>query len=142
MKDRSIGLGKKINPLIRLWDCSAYRWELFVIHNWSKHGTVEGHSYLPRRDWHITDNVIDMYQSGKGYAAFSKAFGYQQTTVRDNFHKKWNVKGLWNIMDPEDHKRRSPENYIQCTAGFNCSVTLCVHGSTIMKKMGQDYCRL
>ncbi len=41
--------------------------------------------------------VIEIYQSGKGYKAISKALGLQRTTVRAIIHK-W--QKTWNSGEP------------------------------------------
>lgn len=38
---------------------------------------------------HMRNKVIDMYKSGKGYKAISKASGLQQTKVRVNLEQLW-----------------------------------------------------
>ncbi len=35
----------------------------------------------------MRNKIVDMYQSGKGYKAISKALGLQRTTVRAIIHK-------------------------------------------------------
>ncbi len=35
----------------------------------------------------MKNKIVDMYQSGKGYKAISKALGLQRTTVRAIIHK-------------------------------------------------------
>ncbi len=40
----------------------------------------------------MRNKVIDIYQSGKGYKAISKALGLQQTTVRASI-RKWRKLG-------------------------------------------------
>uniref|UniRef100_A0A9J7Z8I4 Sleeping Beauty transposase HTH domain-containing protein n=1 Tax=Cyprinus carpio carpio TaxID=630221 RepID=A0A9J7Z8I4_CYPCA len=40
----------------------------------------------------MRNKVVDMYQSGKGYTAISKALGLQRTTVRAIIHK-WRKLG-------------------------------------------------
>ncbi len=41
----------------------------------------------------MRNKIVDMYQSGKGYKAISKALGLQWTTVRAIIHK-WRKKHL------------------------------------------------
>ncbi len=40
----------------------------------------------------MRNNIVDMYQSGKGYKAISKALGLQRTMVRAIIHK-WRKLG-------------------------------------------------
>ncbi|KAK3510997.1 hypothetical protein QTP70_027836, partial [Hemibagrus guttatus] len=55
--------------------------------------------------------VIEIYQSGKGYKAISKALGLPRTTVRAIIYK-------WLQTHPGGHQR--PHNNIQRTAGLTC----------------------
>ncbi len=44
----------------------------------------------------MRNKLVDMYQSGKGYKAISKALGLQRTTVRAIIHK-WRKFGTVNL---------------------------------------------
>ncbi len=46
---------------------------------------------------HMRKKVIEIYQSGKGYKAISKALGLQRTTVRDIIHKWWKHGTVVNL---------------------------------------------
>ncbi len=54
--------------------------------------------------------VIEIYQSGKGYKAISKALGLQRTTVRAIIHKWQNYPKSAATTHPRGHKR--PHNNI------------------------------
>ncbi|KAF7644129.1 hypothetical protein LDENG_00227370, partial [Lucifuga dentata] len=60
----------------------------------------------------MRNEVIDIYQSGKGYKAISKALRLQRTTVRAIIHK-WRKHGTVNLprsvwptkITPRAHRR-------------------------------------
>ncbi len=96
--------------------------------------------------------VIEIYQSGKGYKAISKALGLQRTTVRAIIHK-WRKHGTvvnlprsgrptkitpraqrWHIQEvTKDPTTTSKE--LQASLA---SVKVSVHDSTIRKRLGKN----
>ncbi len=45
----------------------------------------------------MRNKIVDMYQSGKGYKAISKALGLQRTTVRAIIHKWRKLGTVWTF---------------------------------------------
>ncbi len=96
--------------------------------------------------------VIEIYQSGKGYKAISKALGLQRTTVRAIIHK-WRKHGtVVNLprsgrltkITPRAQRRLIQEVTKDPTATSKelqaslASVKVSVHDSTIRKRLGKN----
>uniref|UniRef100_A0A8C6K5C0 Transposase Tc1-like domain-containing protein n=1 Tax=Nothobranchius furzeri TaxID=105023 RepID=A0A8C6K5C0_NOTFU len=96
--------------------------------------------------------VIEIYRSGKGYKAISKALGLQRTTVRAIIHK-WQQHGtVVNLprsgpptkMTPRAQRRlirevtKDPRTTSKELQASLASVTVSVHDSTIRKRLGRN----
>ncbi len=96
--------------------------------------------------------VIEIYQSGKGYKAISKALGLQRTTVRAIIHK-WRKHGtVVNLprsgrptkITPRAQRRliqevtKDPTTTSKELQASLASVKVSVHGSTIRKRLGKN----
>ncbi len=94
----------------------------------------------------MRNNIVDMYQSGKGYNAISKALGLQRTTVRAIIHK-WRKHGtVVNLprsgqptkITPRAQRRlihdepRTTSKELQASLA---SIKVSVHDSTIRKRL-------
>ncbi len=93
----------------------------------------------------MRNKILDMYQSGKGYKAISKALGLQRTTVRAIIHK-WRkpvpgVAGKPNLLQErnDDSSRRSePRTTSKELQASLASIKISVHDSTIRKRLGKN----
>ncbi|KAF7645836.1 hypothetical protein LDENG_00197530 [Lucifuga dentata] len=100
----------------------------------------------------MRNEVIDIYQSGKGYKAISKALGLQRTTVRAIIHK-WRKHGtVVNLprsgrptkITPRAHRRliqevtKEPRTTSKALQASLASVKVSVHDSTIRKRLGKN----
>ncbi len=96
--------------------------------------------------------VIEIYQSGKGYKAISKALGLQRTTVRAFIHK-WRKHGtVVNLprsgrptkITPRAQRRlvqevtKDPTTTSKELQASLASVKVSVHDSTIRKRLGKN----
>ncbi len=96
--------------------------------------------------------VIEIYQSGKGYKAISKALGLQRTTERAIIHKwrkQWTVVNLPRSGRPTKITPRAQRLLIQEVTkdptttskelqASLASVKVSVHDSTIRKRLGKN----
>uniref|UniRef100_A0AAY4B9U9 Transposase n=1 Tax=Denticeps clupeoides TaxID=299321 RepID=A0AAY4B9U9_9TELE len=88
--------------------------------------------------------VIEIYQSGKGYKAISKALGLQRTTVRDIIHK-WQKHGTFPgvagrqklLQECRDNSSERPQKTPELRASL-ASIKVIVHDSTIRKRLGKN----
>ena len=100
----------------------------------------------------MRNKVIDIYQSGKGYKAISKALGLQRTTVRAIIHK-WRkfgtVVNLPRSGRPTNITPRAQQRLIQEVTkeptttskelqASLASVKVSVHDSTLRKRLGKN----
>uniref|UniRef100_A0A8C4S766 Transposase n=1 Tax=Erpetoichthys calabaricus TaxID=27687 RepID=A0A8C4S766_ERPCA len=96
--------------------------------------------------------VIEIYQSGKGYKAISKALGLQRTTVRAIIHK-WQKHGtVVNLprsgrptkITPRAQRRlirevtKDPRTTAKELQASLASIKVSVHDSTIRKRLGKN----
>ncbi len=100
----------------------------------------------------MRNKTVDMYQSGKGYKAISKALGLQRTTVRAIIHK-WRKLGTvvnlprsgwptkitprvqwWLIQEVRKEPRKTSKELQALLA----SIKVSVHDSTIRKRLGKN----
>ena len=99
----------------------------------------------------MRNRVNGIYQHGKGYAAISKAWGLQRTTVRPIIHK-WRKHGtVVNLprsgrrtkISPRAQQRLIQEVTTESTTASKelraslASVKVSVHDSTIRKRLGK-----
>ncbi len=100
----------------------------------------------------MRNKIVDMYQSGKGYKAISKALGLQRTTVRTIIHK-WRKLGTvvnlprsgqptkmtprvqWRLIQEVIKEPRTTSKELQASLA---SVKVSVHDSTIRKRLGKN----
>ncbi len=97
--------------------------------------------------------VIEIYQSGKGYKAISKALGLQRTTVRAIIHK-WRKHGTvvnlprsgWPTkITPRAQRRliqevtKDPTTTSKELQASLASIKVSVHDSTIRKRLGKKW---
>ncbi len=96
--------------------------------------------------------VIEIYQSGKGYKAISKALGLQRTTVRAINHKWWKHGTVVNLprsgrptkITPRAQRRliqevtKDPTTTSKELQASLASVKVSVHDSTIRKRLGKN----
>ncbi len=96
--------------------------------------------------------VIEIYQSGKGYKAISKALGLQRTTVRAIIHKWWKHGTMVNLprsgrptkITPRAQRRliqevtKDPTTTSKELQASLASVKVSVHDSTIRKRLGKN----
>uniref|UniRef100_A0AAR2K1L6 Paired domain-containing protein n=1 Tax=Pygocentrus nattereri TaxID=42514 RepID=A0AAR2K1L6_PYGNA len=100
----------------------------------------------------LRKKVIEIYQSGKGYKAISKALGIQRTTVRAIIHK-WRRHGtVVNLprsgrppkISPRVQRRliqevtKDPTTTSKELQASVASVKVSVHASTIRKRLGKN----
>ncbi len=100
----------------------------------------------------MRNKIVDMYQSGKGYKAISKALGLQRTTVRDIIHK-WRKLGTvvnlprsgWPTKITPRAKRRliqevikEPRTTSKELQASLASIKVSVHDLTIRKRLGKN----
>ena len=100
----------------------------------------------------LRKKVIEIYQSGKGYKAISKALGIQRTTVRAIIHK-WRRHGtVVNLprsgrppkITPRAQRRliqevtKDPTTTSKELQASLASVKVSVHASTIRKRLGKN----
>ncbi len=100
----------------------------------------------------MRNKIVDMYQSGKGYKAISKAFGLQQTTVRAIIHKwrklgtvvnlprsgrptKITPRAQWRLIQEVIKEPRTTSKQLQASLA---SIKVSVHDSTIRKRLGKN----
>uniref|UniRef100_A0A8C4S8W6 Transposase Tc1-like domain-containing protein n=1 Tax=Erpetoichthys calabaricus TaxID=27687 RepID=A0A8C4S8W6_ERPCA len=96
--------------------------------------------------------VIEIYQSGKGYKVISKALGLQRTTVRAIIHK-WQKHGtVVNLprsgrptkITPRAQRRlirevtKDPRTTSKELQASLASIKVSVHDSTIRKRLGKN----
>ncbi len=100
----------------------------------------------------MRNKIIDMYQSGKGYKAISKALELQRTTVRAIIHK-WRKLGTvvnlprsgrptkitprvqWRLIQEVIKEPRTTSKELQASLA---SIKVSVHDSTIRKRLGKN----
>ncbi len=99
----------------------------------------------------MRNKTVDMYQSGKGYKAISKALGLQQTTVRAIIHKGRKLGTVVNLprsgrptkITPREQRQliqevinehRTISKELQASLA---SIKVSVHDSTIRKRLGK-----
>ncbi len=100
----------------------------------------------------MRNKIVDMYQSGKGYKAISKAFGLQRTTVRAIIHKwrklgtvvnlprsgrptKITPRAQWRLIQEVIKEPRTTSKQLQASLA---SIKVSVHDSTIRKRLGKN----
>ncbi len=100
----------------------------------------------------MRNKTVDMYQSGKGYKAISKALGLQQTTVRAIIHKGRKLGTVVNLprsgrptkITPREQRQliqevinehRTISKELQASLA---SIKVSVHDSTIRKRLGKN----
>ncbi len=100
----------------------------------------------------MRNKIVDMYQSGKGYTAISKALGLQRTTVRAIIHKwrklgtvvnlprsgrptKITPKAQWRHIQEVIKEPRTTSKELQASLA---SIKVSVHDSTIRKRLGKN----
>ncbi|KAG2456962.1 TCB1 transposase, partial [Polypterus senegalus] len=96
--------------------------------------------------------VIEIYQSGKGYKAISKALGLQRTTVRAIIHKCQKHGTVVNLprsgrptkITPRAQRRlirevtKDPRTTSKELQASLASIKVSVHNSTIRKRLGKN----
>ncbi len=100
----------------------------------------------------MRNKIVDMYQSGKGYKAISKALGLQRTMVRDIIHKwrklvtvvnlprsgqptKITPRAQWRLIQEVIKEPRTISKELQASLA---SIKVSVHDSTIRKRLGKN----
>ncbi len=100
----------------------------------------------------MRNKIVDMYQSGKGYKAISKALGLQRTMVRAIIHKwrklgtvvnlprsDWPTKitprAQWRLIQEVIKEPRTTSKELQASLA---SIKVSVHDSTIRKRLGKN----
>ncbi len=100
----------------------------------------------------MRNKIVDMYQSGKGYKAISKALGLQRTTVRAIIHKWRKLGTVVNLprcgrptkITPRAQQRliqeviqepRTTSKELQASLAL---IKVSVHDSTIRKRLGKN----
>ncbi len=100
----------------------------------------------------MRNKIVDMYQSGKGYKAISKALGLQRTTVRAIIHKwrklgtvvnlprserptKITPRAQWWLIQEVIKEPRTTSKELQASLA---SIKVSVHDSTIRKRLGKN----
>ena len=83
----------------------------------------------------MRNKVIDIYQSGKGYKAISKALGLQQTMVRAIIHKWRKFGGQRRLIQEVTKEPTTTSKELQASLA---SVKVSVHDSTIRKRLGKN----
>ncbi len=100
----------------------------------------------------MRNKIVDMYQSGKGYKAISKAFGLQRTTVRAIIHKWRKLGTVVNLprrgrptkITPRAQRRliqevtKEPRTTSKELQASLASIKFSVHDSTIRKRLGKN----
>ena len=100
----------------------------------------------------MRNKVIDIYQSGKGYKAISKALGLQRTTVRAIIHKWRELGTVVNLprsgrptkITPRVHRRliqevtKEPRTTSKELQASLASVKVSVHDSTMRQRLGKN----
>ena len=96
----------------------------------------------------MRNKVIDIYQSGKGYKAISKALGLQPTTVRAIIYKWRKLGTVVNLprsgrptkIPPRAHQQiiQEPRLTSKELQASLASVKVSVHDSTIRKRLGRN----
>ncbi len=100
----------------------------------------------------MRNEIVDVYTSGKGYNAISKALGLQRTTVRAIIHK-WRKLGTvvnlprsgqptkitpreqWRLIQEVIKEPRTTSKELQASLA---SIKVSVHDSTIRKRLGKN----
>ncbi len=99
----------------------------------------------------MRNKIVDMYQSGKGYKAISRALGLQQTTVRAIIHKWRKLGTVVNFprsgrptkITPRAQRRliqeviKEPRTTSKELQASVASIKVSVHDSTIRKRLGK-----
>ncbi len=100
----------------------------------------------------MRNKIVDMYQSGKGNKAISKALGLQRTTVRAIIHKwrklvtvlnlprsgwptKITPRSQWRLIQEVIKEPRTTSKELQASLA---SIKVSVHDSTIRKRLGKN----
>ncbi len=100
----------------------------------------------------MRNKIVDMYQSGKGYKAISKALGLQRTTVRAIIHKWWKLgtvvnlprsgrptkiipRAQWRLIQEVIKEPRTTSKELQASLA---AIKVSVHDSTIRKRLGKN----
>ncbi len=100
----------------------------------------------------MRNNIVDMYQSGKGYKAISKALGFQQTTIRGIIHKWRKLGTVVNLprsgrptkITPRAQRRliqeviKEPRTTSKELQASLASIKVSIHDSTIIKRLGKN----
>ncbi len=100
----------------------------------------------------MRNKIVDMYQSGKGYKAISKALGLQQTMVRAIIHKWRKLGTVVNLPRSERPTKitpraqwwliqeviKEPRTTSKEPQALLASVKVSVHDSTIRKTLGKN----
>ncbi len=100
----------------------------------------------------MRNKIVDMYQSGKGYKAISKALGFQRTTVRAIIHKWRKLGTVVNLprsgwltkITPRAQRRliqeviKEPRTTSKELQASLASIKVSVHDSTIRKRLGKN----
>ncbi len=100
----------------------------------------------------MRNKIVDMYQSGKGYKANSKALGLQRTTVRAIIHKWRKLGTAVNLprsgrptkITPRAQRRliqeviKEPITTSKELQASLASIKVSVHDSTIRKRLGKN----
>ncbi len=99
----------------------------------------------------IRNKIVDMYQSGKGYKAMSKAMGLQRTMVRAIIHKwrklgtvvnlprsdwptKMTARAWWRLIQKVIKEPRTTS----IKRALLASIKVSIHDSTIRKRLGKN----
>ncbi len=100
----------------------------------------------------MRNKTVDIYQSGKGYKAISKALGLQRTTVKAIIHK-WRKSGTvvnlprsgWPTkITPRAQRQliqeviKEPRTTSKELQASLASIKVSVHDSTIRKRLGKN----
>ncbi len=97
----------------------------------------------------MRNNIVDMYQSRKGYKAIPKALELQRTTVRAIIHKWRKLVTVVNLARsgrPMKITPRAQRRLIQevikeprtTSKELQASIKVSVHDSTIRKRLGKN----
>ncbi len=100
----------------------------------------------------MRNKIVDMYQSGKGYKAISKALGLQWTMVRATIHKWRKLVTVVNLprsgrptkITPRVQRRliqediKEPRTTSKELQASLASIKVSVHVSTIRKRLGKN----
>ncbi len=99
----------------------------------------------------MRNKIVDMYQSGEGYKAISKALGLQRTSVRAIIHKwrklgtvvnlprsgrptKITPRAQWRLIQKVIKEPRTTSKELQASLA---SIKVSVHDSAIRKRLGK-----